>query len=153
MISQIEELQESNNCYIIDYLPTTMLGKQYFEIEKFFLKNYIHEFSKKIVNIVIKLIGYYDASIYLTESYKIQSLYPIEKNIRNKSLFEIAKIISHIIEEDISSVQIVFGTSPYALISIGGGFSVSIYNANEEQLQLLDALVTQENLFLRPGIN
>lgn len=47
MIEKIEELQDSKNCYIIDYLPMTMLGQEYFEIEKFFLKNYIKDFSKK----------------------------------------------------------------------------------------------------------
>lgn len=150
MIEKIEELQESKNCYIIDYLPMTMLGQEYFEIEKFFLKNYIKDFSKKIVNIVVKLIGYYDAQIYLTEYYKIQSLYPIGQNIRHQSLFKIAEIISYIIENDTSSVQVIFNTSPYFLISINGGFSIAVYNTSEEQRQLLNALVTQENLFFRP---
>lgn len=96
------------------------------------------------------MIGYYDAQIYLTESYKIQSLYPIGQNIRNQSLFKIAEIISYIIENDTSSVQVIFNTSPYFLISINGGFSIAVYNTSEEQRQLLNALVTQENLFFRP---
>jgi hypothetical protein len=114
----------------------------------------MQDFSKKIVRIIIKLLGYYPAQICLTEfpdkcddNFKLS--YPIGEDIRNKPLTELSEIISHVIINDISSVQIILGDTKKSLISVNGGFSVDIYNISEEELKLFTTLVEQENLFLR----
>ena len=61
---------------------------------------------------------------------------------------EIHKIISYIIKNDISSAQIIF-PEKNILVSIDGGFSVTIYGKNDEVLKLVEKLVKQENLFLK----
>lgn len=157
MLTLIDRLQKNHNCYFIDFLPEKMDGAQYLEIEEFFLNTYLKDFSEKIVRIVVKIIGYYPAQIFLTEfpdksTDDFKYLYPVGKDIRNRPIAELAEIITHIITNDISSVQIILGdkrNNYNSLISVNGGFSVDIYNASGEQLKLFTALIEQENLFLR----
>ena len=111
-------------------------------------------FQKKIVRIIVKILGYYPAQIYLTEfpdkiDNNFKSLYPVEEDIRNKPLKELAKIISYVIINDVSSVEIILGENEKSLISVKGGFSIDIYNISEERLKLFNTLIEQENLFLR----
>ena len=130
MFTLIDQLQETTDCYYIDFLPEKMNGSNYFEIEEFFYTTYIKDFSKKIVNNFI-------------------SLYPVGEDIRNIPLTELDKLISHVIINDVSSVQIIFGDAEKSLISINGGFSIDIYNISEKELKLFNILIEQENLFLR----
>ena len=60
-----------------------------------------------------------------------------------------AKIISYVIINDVSSVEIILGENEKSLISVNGGFSIDIYNISEERLKLFNTLIEQENLFLR----
>ena len=60
-----------------------------------------------------------------------------------------AKIISYVIINDVSSVEIILGENEKSLISVKGGFSIDIYNISEERLKLFNTLIEQENLFLR----
>ena len=48
MFTLIDQLQETTDCYYIDFLPEKMNGSNYFEIEEFFYTTYIKDFSKKI---------------------------------------------------------------------------------------------------------
>ena len=64
MFTLIDRLQEATDCYYIDFLPKKMNGSNYFEIEEFFYRTYIKDFSKKIVRIIVKILGYYPAQIY-----------------------------------------------------------------------------------------
>lgn len=154
MLTLIDQLQETTDCYYIDFLPQKMKSSNYFEIEEFFYNTYIKDFSEKIVRIIVKILGYYPAQICLTEfpdksDDDFKSLYPVGEDIRNKPLTELAKIISHVITNDVASIQIVLGDTKKSLISVNGGFSVDIYNMSEENLKLFNTLIEQENLFLR----
>ena len=152
MFTLIDQLQETTDCYYIDFLPKKMNGSNYFEIEEFFYHTYIKDFSKKIVRMVVKILGYYPAQIYLTEfpdHSNLKSLYPVWEDIRNISLTELDQIISHVITNDVSSVQILLGDAEKFLISINGGFSIDLYHIPEKELELLNMLIEQENLFLR----
>jgi len=131
MFTLIDQLQETTDCYYIDFLPEKMNGSNYFEIEEFFYTTYIKDFSKKIVRIIVKILGYYPAQIYLTEfpdqsDNNFISLYPVGEDIRNIPLTELDKLISHVIINDVSSVQIIFGDAEKSLISINGGFSIAL---------------------------
>ena len=121
---------------------------------RIFLRHLYQRFFKKIVRIIVKILGYYPAQIYLTEfpdkiDNNFKSLYPVEEDIRNKPLKELAKIISYVIINDVSSVEIILGENEKSLISVKGGFSIDIYNISEERLKLFNTLIEQENLFLR----
>lgn len=154
MLKLIDELQKNTDCYYIDFLPQKMNSSDYFKIEEFFYNTYIKDFSKKIVRIIIKLLGYYPTQICLTEfpdktDNNFKSLYTVGEDIRNKPLAELDKLISYVITNDIASIQIILGDTEKSLISVNGGFSIDIYNISEEKLNLFTTLIEQENLFLK----
>ena len=132
-------------------MPCLVQNVQYFELEKYFLETYLEDFSKKISNIILKLIHYYSAQIYLTEApeeYNGKYVEFIGEDIRQKSLFQISDIIQYVITKDFSSVQVLLEDNSF-LISINGEFSVDIYNPSKENIKLIELLVQQEGLFLR----
>ena len=116
------------------------------------MKTCLHDFAKSISGIVIKLIHYYPAQIYLTEldaDVEFEYAARVGEDLRSIPLPELSEIITHVIQHDISSVQLVLGNEPYTIISINGHFSVDIYNASDECLDLLKMLTQQERLFLK----
>ncbi len=152
MLDLIDELHEGAG-YIIDILPKTMESEGYFELEEYLMDTYIDEYAEKIVRIVLKIINYYSAQIFLTElpeNYcgELKN-YPVDTDINGLDIKELADIIRYIIKNDISSVQLLLGDSPYFNISISGGFNIDIYGAADDDLELIEMLVRQEGLFLR----
>lgn len=148
----IDNLQIQNELFSIDILPKTIQNETYFDLEDYLLERCLKDFSSKICIIIIKLIHYYPAKIYLTECSDETLKDMVGNDIRQKSLFDLEKIIKYVIENDKSSVQILLSDTPF-LISINGEFSVAIYNADDEQAALIESLVNQENLFLRKIID
>lgn len=153
LLKKIEDIQKENTNYnYIDILPTKIDNDRYFDLEEYLIQVYMESFSEKISNIIIKLISYYDAEIYLTEfptdfdGLKYKNL--LGKDIRCLSLLKIMEITKFVVQKDISSLQVYFVNSPF-LISINGGFSVDIYGANDKELSLISQLVLQENLYLK----
>ena len=154
MVLETEKSQEKQDCFVIDFLPQIMESPVYFKLEKFFLQTYLKEFSQKVIRIVFKLMGYYSVQLYLTEfpeesKDSLRFKYPVEKDLSNRPLEEIAQIIDHVIVNDISSVQITLGTKDKSYLSIEGEFSVAVYSLSKDFIELLTALTVQEGLFLR----
>lgn len=148
----INHLQENSVCHYIDVLPKRIMGDEFFALEEHLLETCLHDFANSISAIVIKLIHYYPAKIYLTEidvdtECKYETL--IGTDLRSLPLPELSEVISYVILHDISSVQIVLGNESFVIMSINGHFSVDIYNASTECLALLKMLTQQEGLFLK----
>ena len=151
IFSVINDLQENSACHYIDVLPKRIAGDDFFALEEYLLETCLHDFAKSISGIVIKLIHYYPAQIYLTEldaDVEFEYAARVGEDLRSIPLPELSEIITHVILRDISSVQIALGNEPYTIISINGHFSVDIYNASDECLDLLKMLTQQEGLFL-----
>ena len=125
MYETIDLLQQTTDYYYIDYIPYNTDDPNFLELEEYFEKHYLSSFSEKITKI-------------------------INSNIRHYSPSEFSKIIKQVILTDFSSLQILFST-PKFLISICGDFSVTIYGikGNNEAINLLQQLTTQEGLFLK----
>lgn len=152
IFSVINDLQENSACHYIDVLPKRIAGDDFFALEEYLLETCLHDFAKSISGIVIKLIHYYPAQIYLTEldaDVEFEYAARVGEDLRSIPLTELSEIITHVILRDISSVQIALGNEPYTIISINGHFSVDIYNASDECLDLLKMLTQQEGLFLK----
>lgn len=152
IFSVTNDLQENSACHYIDVLPKRIAGDDFFALEEYLLETCLHDFAKSISGIVIKLIHYYPAQIYLTEldaDVEFEYAARVGEDLRSIPLPELSEIITHVILRDISSVQIALGNEPYTIISINGHFSVDIYNASDECLDLLKMLTQQEGLFLK----
>lgn len=148
----VDNLQKNNEYNYIDFLPVKMESPRYFRLEEYLLQNYVYDYAKKISNIIIKLIHYYPARIYISKEINSDDDFYrglTNKNLRNKPLLRIEQIISHVIVNNNSTVQIIFDTINVFVICINGHFSVDIFNATNEQIELIEMLVTQEQLYLK----
>lgn len=151
MYEIIDLLQKSDDYYYIDYIPYETSDVRFLELEEYFESTYLPLYAEKISRIALKLIYLYPSELFLTESpIPVSMEYEIsfDTNIRNSSPNKLAYIIKQIVSKDFSSMQILF-SQPQFLMSINGGFSVSIYQSTNEVLQILQQLVTQEGLFLK----
>lgn len=70
------------------------------------------------------------------------------EDIRNSTPDKLAYFINKIVTKDFSSMQILF-SEPQFLMSIAGGFSVTVYQPTNEVLQILKMLIAQEGVFLK----
>ena len=154
MYELIDLLQASKNYYFVDYVPYTINNPNFLELEEYFEYQYLSEFAEKIVRIALKVIYLYPCQIYLTAPDKIisdQEEFSFDVDIRNSTPEKIANAIRQVILTDFSSVQILF-SNPEFLVSIGGGFSVTIYNLPKDTIILFEQLVNHEGLFLKNNV-
>ncbi|WP_143322580.1 hypothetical protein [Clostridium sp. HBUAS56010] len=151
MYKVIENLQDLDEYYYIDFIPYETSDVHFLELEEYFETSYLPLYAEKISRIALKLIYFYQCEIYLTESSipdNLEQEISFNVNIRNTSPDKLANIIKQIVSMDFSSVQILF-SEPHFLVSIDGGFSVSFYEPTDEVVLLLQKLVSQEGLFLK----
>lgn len=150
-IEIIDNLHEKQ-AYCIDIFPCTIKSEKFFEVEEVFLKRNLKQYVKKICNIILILWGIYDMEIYLTEfpsnsQYKKYASLAYQ-NIVDIGLDRLCKIIEYIIKHDVSSVEILVPSHEFE-ISICGEFNTTIYNISGEDLELIQSLVEQQQLYIR----
>lgn len=151
MFEVIENLQDLDEYYYIDFIPYETSDVHFLELEEYFETSYLPLYAEKISRIALKLIYFYQCEIYLTESPipdNLEHEISFNVNIRDSSPDKLAYIIKKIVSLDFSSVQILF-SKPQFLMSINGGFAVPFYQLTDEVLQILQKLVSQEGLFLK----
>lgn len=157
IFDKIEKLQQSSEYYYIDYLPEKCMGDRFYEFEEYYFSHNLNSFCDKVSNVVITLLAYYDASGVMTEfpdgyigDYK--KLYDYRMNIAKEDFEYIADMIRFVLTKEISSIQLLIGKDRDTLFSINNRNSIEIINANLEQIDLIQKLVTQEGLYLRKYI-
>lgn len=157
IFDKIEKLQQSSEYYYIDYLPQKCMGDRFYEFEEYYFSHNLNSFCDKVSNVVITLLAYYDASGVMTEfpdgyigDYK--KLYDYRMNIVKEDFEYIADMIRFVLTKEISSIQLLIGKDRDTLFSINNRNSIEIINANLEQIDLIQKLVTQEGLYLRKYI-
>lgn len=157
IFDKIEKLQQSSEYYYIDYLPQKCMGDRFYEFEEYYFSHNMNSFCDKVSNVVITLLAYYDASGVMTEfpdgyigDYK--KLYDYRMNIAKEDFEYIADMIRFVLTKEISSIQLLIGKDRDTLFSINNRNSIEIINANLEQIDLIQKLVTQEGLYLRKYI-
>ncbi len=151
----IEKLQQLEKYHYIDYIPFEVENKEYLELENFLEKTFIKDFAKKVSNIILKLIYYLDCEIYLLNSENFRELdydIPFDTNIRGRNVEELSYIIQQVVIRDVTSLQIYFNTANF-LVSIDGGFLVSIYNLPFNLSMTLKKIIEQEGLVLKINEN
>lgn len=150
IFAKIDELLESKSCYIIDVLPKKVNCdySRFSKLEAYLVENYIKEFARKISNIIIKLMYYFETEVYRLELIDGESI--ISHNYADKDLVYISNIIKEIVENFNNSwVQIICKGENTFLINLNGQFSVNLYNVSLLDLDLINMLVKQEGLFIR----
>lgn len=157
IFDKIEKLQQSSEYYYIDYLPQKCMGDRFYEFEEYYFSHNLNSFCDKVSNVVITLLAYCDASGVMTEfpdgyigDYK--KLYDYRMNIAKEDFEYVADMIRFVLTKEISSIQLLIGKDRDTLFSINNRNSIEIINANLEQIDLIQKLVTQEGLYLRKYI-
>lgn len=148
--SKIDDMQEKTECYYINFLPETMMSDRFSQWEEYFENVHLKDFAVKVSNVILKLMCYYEAEIYLTEFPKSMRGHKYEKfvdtNFRNLPLKKIAEVVKFIIEDGFASFNICFEEEKF-LISASGYYNISFFNLKEAHVDLISKLVVQENLF------
>lgn len=147
----IETLQEMDY-FIIDIFPKVINRNCFFEIEKYYLKFHLEEFSDKIFRIIMQCMCYFDLEIYFSEfsdglkNHKYAPLF--DTNLANLKLKKLKKIVHCVICDEVSSLEVVIPAYSF-LLSISGQFQVSLHNLPDEHLDLVRQIVEKENLYFR----
>lgn len=157
IFDKIEKLQQSSEYYYIDYLPEKCMGDRFYEFEEYYFSHNLNSFCDKVSNVVITLLAYYDASGVMTEfpdgyigDYK--KLIDESVDIAKQDFESISDLIRFVLTDEISSIQLLIGKDRDMLFSINNRNSIEIINANSEQIDLIQKLVTQGGLYLRKYI-
>lgn len=152
---KIVDNMSTDEGFVIDLFPEPIHHDKFDELEEYFLENYLQEFAEKISRIIIKLIHYYDAFIYLTEfpiampKTKYHSM--TFQDLRSLPLTQIVEIIQFVVTQGKTSLGLLFPDMPF-FIEVRGldEFSVSVYGLQQgnKEFCTLKMLVEQEGLFL-----
>ena len=131
---KIEHLLELNEHYIISpFLHIYPPESDFDNLEEYFYKNYIKDYSERVSKIVLSEICRYDSLCYLTEfaSEKKKKKYAKYQycDFRKKGLKKIVKILKYVICNAGTSMNIYIPVID-SLITIGSGFDTVIYSEN-----------------------
>lgn len=153
-ISNEETIKDNVLNYYIDFIPQRKNEKRYREVSEFFLLHYLELYEDKMIRILLKLMICYNLRIYLTdfpvelESNKSKEYsHLVGTDLSTLDIDEWVPVIKHVIEEEISSIQIL-SINPRFLISINSGFSNELRRIPKNQIKLLKSIVESEGLFL-----
>lgn len=150
---------EDDEVYGVDFLPYTSYSDDFYEIEDYFLENYLREYTQKIIYIFLKLSLYYDTKVYISEpcsemrfakkfkKFRKHTADKLCSNIKEfSSIQEIVNLIRYSRKGNIS-LEILFNDE--FLFSLGSEFNVAFYNIPADKLEMVEKIVSAEGLFLR----
>ncbi|KAA8818744.1 hypothetical protein CSQ85_07710 [Bifidobacterium rousetti] len=152
MYEDVDFLQQSSQYYFIDYIPYDTNDPSFLELEEYFENTYIGLFAEKISRILLKIMYYKSCQVYLTRPENPTADYEYDKDIRSYPPQKMDSVIKKVIIDDFASLQVMLD-SPRVLISVCGGFSVTIYGLKKEMdlFKVCNQLAIQEGLFLKYG--
>jgi len=143
-MDKIDELLRKD-CYIIDVLPEQVEKDstgQYFNIEYYFLNsNKRFEIKDKFVNVILKLMCYYNTAILW------------EKWIEQPAPEIIDKIVSEIMNNHSGTLNILFSGENTLLVFEWDCLNLSVYNPSEKIQSIIDKIAFSEGLFWRKSKN
>ena len=140
---KIDELLNTT-CYVIDVLPKSVKKDdegQYFVVEEYYLKQAeLKKLYWKFIDILLKLNCYYDFQVNFQEEWS--------KNPLPKTLIE---WIFQCIEVKKNYINILI-ESQNAMITVNGDYLyMSLYNPNDQLINLIEKLAGAEGLFVWKG--
>ena len=137
---EIDELLEKD-CYVIDFLPFQVSedsSGQYFKVEKYYLNHYEeYGFKEKFINILLKIMCYYQVSIYWNEW-------------TNKPTPEqFVKIVNDYLKTRTSVISVVIPEKEALIQFEWDSLNMQVFNPDEELSKLLKQVSLSEGLFWR----
>ena len=144
----IEKLVETYPYYVVTPFNKVYDEKSnFFELEDYFLENYLEVFAEKIIFIVLRILASHNAYIQLTElPVDVKYSYPTLEDLSDLSYNDLSKIIKDCINCKASAIDILF-YEENILIYISSQFDVVVFGKNENLLKDIEEIVTREGLF------
>ena len=137
----IEQLLEKP-CWVIDFLPHQVpadQGGQFFQVEKLLLQPpHINRLYDKFATVLLQLNCYYDFHVFMNDD-EVSTFNPEPEQLL-EAVNKVQVLKQHL-------VIVIADTSTMLMLS-GDDTHMSVYNANQEMLQLLKKLTTAQGLFL-----
>lgn len=119
----------------------------FFELEDYFLENYLEVFTEKIIFIVLRILASHNAYIQLTElPVDVKYSYSTLEDLSDLSYNDLSKIIKDCINCKASALNILF-YKENILIRISSQFDVVVFGKDENLLKDIEEIVTREGLF------
>ena len=144
MFKKIDELLEKPY-YVIDFLPQRVPKNNsghFFDVEYYLLNNEKrHEMKNKYVNIILKLMCYYRASI-LWNGWN-----------DNPKPADIENAISEIMENHSGTLNILFSDEDVLLVFEWDCLNLSVYNLSESMKEITEKIALSEGFFCWKGID
>lgn len=141
-IEKIDDLLEKPY-YLIDFLPKRVpenANGHFFDVEYYLQSSAKHyEFKNKCVNIILKLMCYYRASV----------LY--EKWNNSPKPKDIDAAVMEIVERNSGTLNILFTEEDVLLVLDGNCLSLTIYNLSDNMKSIVEKIVLSEGFFLWYG--
>ncbi len=142
MFKKIDELLEKSY-YVIDFLPQRVPKNNnghFFDVEYYLLNNEKrHEMKNKYVNIILKLMCYYRASILWSEWND------------NPKPADIENAISEIMENHSGTLNILFSDEDVLLVFEWDCLNLTVYNMTENMKKLAEKIALSEGFFCWKG--
>ncbi len=151
MLTAISELVENDTYYYIDYIPHNPKSQAYLELEEYYENTYLPVFADKISRILLQVMWEYPCSVCLGEMEKQIEKYgliPPFTDIRHYTPEKLADIIKSVILQDFTHFSVLFSDMK-ALVTIGGGFQVVLYQPPDKMVAFAKQLCQAEGLFLK----
>lgn len=137
----IEQLLEKP-CWVIDFLPHKVPadhGGQFFKVEKQLLQPpYIHQLYDKFAMVLLQLNCYYDFDLFMNDD-DVSTFNP-EPDQLLEAVNKVMTLKQHL-------VVVIAATSTMLVLS-SDDTHITVYNANQEVLQLLENLASAQGLFI-----
>ena len=151
MFEMLDNWSFKDTYYYIDYIPHNPVSPAYLELEEYYEKTYLPAFADKISRILLQVMWEYPCRVCLGEvSKRIDRYQEIEPftDIRHYVPEHLAEIIKTVIVDDFNELSILTLDSK-SLITVRGGFQVTLYEPSEEMVSFVKLLCQSEGLFLK----
>lgn len=152
-VSKIDEILEKENYWCVDYFPERIEDWDKFKrIESYLLKPAPkRRYISKVINIVFKIVPYFDAILYIGDTYKrrcrrYEGIY--EVNSMNPQ--KLKRILSMLMKNE-EVVPILL--EPNDIVLYLDLYNMAIYVNENRDMSLFEDIVKSEGLFLWKDIS
>ena len=153
VLARADELR-TGPYYLMDIFPEQVPegSVRYFAVERFLMKGKtLQRYAERVGIIVLKLLCYEDADIYLAGTDHDAWFEPYEDvNLAEVTVEQLATIMKAVITRDCGSLLVLFAQSG-ALISIDGGFQTAVYGLDRHMGRRIALMAQAEGMFFRAG--
>ena len=152
-VSKIDEILEKENYWCVDCFPERIEDWDKFRrIESYLLKPALkRRYINKVINIVFKIVPYFDAILYIGDTYKRRCRkYEGICGVNSMKPQKLKRILRMLMKNE-ETVTILL--EPDEIVMYIDLYNTAVYVNEKQNMSLLEDVVKSEGLFLRKNIS